>query len=62
MISKNKVTPICAGCGSDNILFDSWAVWDDDRQDFENVHTSDKNGLCQDCDSSDPVKWVGLPE
>ena len=58
MKNQDKITPKCKTCGGDNILFDSWACWDDGIQDYELVHTSEK-AFCQDCSLSETtINWV----
>lgn len=53
------IKPICSRCGSDDIISDACARWDDERQDWDLAGTQDCK-TCGDCgvDSDSLVRWV----
>jgi len=46
-----KITYQCSKCFSDDILFDAWAVWNEDKQCFE-LHTQFDDAHCNQCGGS----------
>lgn len=49
-------TPFCIACGSENVLKDAYAEWDNEKQKWVLFHTYD-DSYCQDCDSEDILEW-----
>jgi hypothetical protein len=49
--------PVCAVCGSENVVADAWAEWDVEKQDWELRSTFDDK-FCEDCEGECSVDWV----
>lgn len=45
-----KVKKVCARCGSEDVKFDAFAVWNFEEQRLEVCMVSDKGDVCEDCD------------
>lgn len=50
-----KHTYLCKHCGSNDVLFDAWAQWNDETQEFELSNTFD-DALCGECEAT--MRWV----
>lgn len=48
---------VCGTCGSDDILFDAYAVWDEDIQCFTVQNIMDKGHFCNQCDGERSIEW-----
>lgn len=57
----SKIKYVCTKCGSDNVLFDSWARWNEDKQEME-LETTFNNSYCEDCENDCRVKEVEIEE
>lgn len=52
---RQKIT--CNRCGGSRLLFDSYAKWDVEAQEYSIVSVFDKPVLCEDCDKAVNVNW-----
>jgi hypothetical protein len=52
-----KEKPVCAHCGSESIVVDAYAEWDNDAQDWvlQNVFSE---YFCGDCESETSANWI----
>ena len=56
-----EVAYICDDCGSPNILFDAWAVWDCSNQRMA-YHSLGDGHLCMDCGATQGYVGKGSSE
>lgn len=55
-----KEKPTCKKCGTDNIVFDSTATWDVEKQDYIHAETFD-HVWCQECGyDGNYAEWVAI--
>jgi len=52
-----KEKPVCTECGSDEVLCDAWAEWDEEAQEWVLNNTFDHTH-CSACDGECSVNWV----
>lgn len=52
-----KDVPVCAYCGSTEVLADASVYWDIDTQTWEVSDISDKGHYCYDCDGETRLVW-----
>ena len=45
-----KITYVCADCGSDDLLADAWAQWDEEKQEFVLMDADLGSYWCRQCD------------
>lgn len=58
MDTKERVTPVCQTCGSDDVLLDAYVSWDYENQAWEIAsEPCDKNAYCHTCDGQVSVTW-----
>lgn len=57
-MSDKKIRKVCKKCGSEDVKFDTFAVWNFEKQELEVIMVSDKGDVCEDCDG--PCKIVDL--
>ena len=57
-MSKKK--KVCGNCGSDNIVFDAYARWNEDKQEFEVSNVFDWC-MCEDCETEEHVIDQEIP-
>lgn len=57
--TSKRERPFCKDCGSENILKDSYAAWDDDAQDWVLCGYYDHE-VCGDC-GSESIGWQASP-
>jgi hypothetical protein len=48
---------ICKHCGSSEVVFDAYAQWNPESQDFEIYNTFD-DSWCQECEGANTVKTI----
>lgn len=58
---SNKEKPVCATCGSENVVADAWAEWDFEKQEWV-LQTSFDDKFCHDCETSCKVNWIEVPD
>ncbi len=56
--SADIYKPTCSECGSDDILNDAYAEWDNDGQSWILQQVFDKGAICQDCGGETSLDWV----
>lgn len=49
--------PVCPECGSNDVLFEAYAVYNPHRAAFELANTFDKPQFCQSCEEECSVVW-----
>ena len=49
--------PTCSCCNGSDVLFDAYAVWDQENECFAIVNVMDKGHYCQACDGECTFKW-----
>lgn len=49
--------PECTTCGSDQVLADSYAYWDYEKQSWELHSVYDGNFYCNECEGETSVTW-----
>lgn len=49
--------PVCSHCGSNDVLFEAYAVYNPERAGFELSNTFDKWQFCQVCEGECSVVW-----
>lgn len=54
--SKPKEKVSCQKCGSDKVLFDAYAEWNPETQEYEITTTFDYN-ICDDCGAEESANW-----
>lgn len=54
-----KTKLICRECGSENVLTDSFAIWNPDLQEYE-LHSTYDDTTCENCGATDCGEWVEL--
>ena len=59
MTIELKHTPKCSICGSDRILKDAWAAWDNEAQEWV-LHSTLDQEYCEQCDGECSVSWEVL--
>jgi len=59
---RNRNHPVCAVCGSDDILFDAYVQWDRGLQDWSVTMVTDDGHVCENCGHEVKVKWTGDEE
>jgi alpha-D-ribose 1-methylphosphonate 5-phosphate C-P lyase len=52
MATLTKIQKCCTKCGSTDIYFDAFAVWDEYSQTFVLHEVYDKGHFCNDCNDS----------
>lgn len=52
-----KIRKICAECGSENVVADAWAEWDEYAQDWVLANVFDYE-FCQACESETTIKNI----
>ena len=45
-----KITYVCRDCGSDDLLADAWAQWDEEKQEFVLMDANLGSYWCRQCD------------
>lgn len=55
-----KVRAVCGTCGSTDLLFDAYARWNEETQDFELVTTFDKGHVCEHCEGPTRPVWKSI--
>jgi DNA-directed RNA polymerase subunit RPC12/RpoP len=58
---EKKIKYVCTQCGSDNVLFDAWAAWNEEKQEMELVTTFDDT-YCEQCGGECKVKEIEMEE
>jgi rRNA maturation endonuclease Nob1 len=56
-----KVKPVCATCGSEEVLSDAYAVWSVEDQCWDLLEAYDAK-FCDTCGGECSVKWVETTE
>ena len=51
--------PICAYCGSTNVVKDAWAEWDIENQEWQLQDTYD-DAYCITCDGETSIEWIEI--
>lgn len=54
-----KEKPICHTCGSDNVRKDAYAVWNEEKQEWE-LDTTYDDTACMDCENSCKLDWIEI--
>ena len=52
-----RIRIVCASCGSDEVMRDAWAVWDDVKQDWVLGAVFDA-GFCEKCEGEATLNEV----
>lgn len=52
-----KVKKVCSHCGSEEIVFDAWSAWNEDKQQFELKQVFD-NVFCEYCQGETKEKEI----
>lgn len=55
-----RSTPICAGCGSDDITCHATAQWSNEAQEWQLANTWDRPVHCNTCNSDCNPVWLTL--
>ena len=56
-----RINYICTHCGSSDVVFDAYAEWNPETQEFEIYNTFD-DSWCNECEGANTVKTVDLAE
>ena len=56
-----KVSYVCTECGSNNVMWDAWAKWDEDTQEMYMENYYDHT-YCNNCDGECSVEEVVIDE
>lgn len=51
-----KIKPVCTECGSDDVLRDAFADWDNEKQDWVLQNTFDFS-FCNNCENECDLNW-----
>jgi len=58
---KRKIKYVCRDCGSDDVLIDAWAKWNEETQQMELATTFDHTH-CASCDGECKVNEIEIKE
>lgn len=53
--------PVCSYCGSDEIKFDAYSIWDKENQEYKVDQTFDEV-YCEKCEGETSVNWLNITE
>lgn len=53
---KKRVRKVCSNCGSVDILFDAYAVWNEKLQRFDISQVFEKPVVCEKCEGATSYK------
>lgn len=59
--TETRAYPVCASCGSENVVCDAWASWNKQIDEWELDNTFD-DGFCRDCEHTGALTWIEPPE
>lgn len=62
MMHKQPTKPVCAACGSDDVLGDAYVAWNVDGQAWEVSAVFDNGAVCNACDGECSLKWIEAGE
>lgn len=55
-----RSTPVCAACGSDDIICHATAQWSNEAQEWQLANTFNQPARCNTCHSDVEVAWLTL--
>lgn len=56
-----KTKMVCSDCGSEEVLFDAWARWNYEKQEFE-LDSTFENTHCEKCEGECSVNGIEEPD
>lgn len=56
----SRVKYVCSECGSDDVLADAYAEWDEEHQRWELTDTFDKGAHCNACDGETRLEEISI--
>lgn len=57
-----KIKKVCSYCGSENILFDAYAKWDVEKQEYVHDDVLYGNVFCEECKGECSVREIKIEE
>jgi hypothetical protein len=60
-MATTKEKPVCSACGSDDVLMDAYAVWDNAAQDWVPNSTHEAT-VCNACEGECRIDWVPVAD
>lgn len=55
-----RSTPVCAGCGSDDIICHATAQWSNEAQEWQLANTFNQPAHCNTCQNACNLVWLTL--
>ena len=55
-----RATPVCAACGSDDIICQATAQWSNEAQEWQLANTFNQPAHCNTCSHSGSLVWQAL--
>ena len=58
--SRRTLTPVCAACGSDDIICQATAQWSNEAQEWQLANTFNQPAHCNTCNHDGNLVWLTL--